>query len=342
MGKMWAARYVGPNRIETDELKIPTLDEGEALVQVEACGICGSDLAIAAGLHPRARAPLTLGHEFCGRVIELRSAEDADFKVGDRVAIYPLIPCGHCFVCGNNNPQACRELRLYGFDVDGGMAEFVKLSLTNLVKIPNSLPSSVGALLEPLAVGVHAVSRVPIGPTDTVVVLGSGTIGLVTALTVKTCNVARMFVTDIVAARLELARELGFEALHAHDPGLGRLILDATHGEGADVVFECTGAPLAALQMTDLVRSQGSIVNCGVFKKPVEVNLQAVNFKELILMGSRVYSLRDFCRAIQIAPSLPMNKLITLRFPLQLAGDAFGLLMSGANIGKVLLEVSGT
>jgi (R,R)-butanediol dehydrogenase / meso-butanediol dehydrogenase / diacetyl reductase len=342
MGMMLAARYTAANCVETVELKVPALNEGEALVRVEACGICGSDLNVVAGLHPRARAPLTLGHEFCGRVVEIRSAQAPAFEVGDRVAVYPLIACGRCYACRHNNTQACRELRVYGFDADGGMAEFARLPVANLVKIPDSLSLPVAALLEPLAVGIHALSRVSIQPTDTVVVLGAGTIGLVTALSCRNHKMARLFVTDVLGARLELARELGFEALDARDPNLPSLIRGATDGEGADVVFECTGAPAAALQMTDLVRSQGSIVNCGVFKKPAPVNLQAVNFKELVIMGSRVYSLRDFELATKIASSLPMDKLITLCLPLQQAPDAFGLLMSGAHAGKVLLEVSET
>jgi 2-desacetyl-2-hydroxyethyl bacteriochlorophyllide A dehydrogenase len=340
MGKMLAARYLAPNRIEAVETRVPSVDEGEALVQVEACGICASDLTIVAGLHPRARAPLTLGHEFCGRVVESRSSGEGSIKAGDRVTAYPLISCGHCFVCRHGDPHACRDLRIYGFDVDGGMAEFVKLPLTSLIKIPDSLPTPLGALLEPLAVGIHAVSRVPIQPTDTIVVLGAGTIGLFTALSAKTRGVAQIFVTDIAPARLELARDLGFEALKANDPGVRRLILERTDGEGADVVFECTGAPPAALQMTDIARCQGSIVNAGVFKKPVEVNLQTVNFKELTVIGSRVYSSRDFQLASQIAPSLPLEKMITLRIPLRQVSDAFELLMSGAQVGKVLLEVS--
>jgi (R,R)-butanediol dehydrogenase / meso-butanediol dehydrogenase / diacetyl reductase len=342
MGKMMAARYTATNCVEAVELEAPTLNEGEALVRVEACGICGSDLNVVAGLHPRARPPLTLGHEFCGRVVEIRTSQPAIFEVGDRVAVYPLIPCGRCFVCRHDNPQACRELRVYGFDRDGGMAEFARLPLSNLLKIPESLPSTVGSLLEPLSVGIHALSRVSIRPQATVVVLGSGTIGLVTALACRLRKVARLFVTDILAERLDLARELGLEALDARDPDLGGVIRSATSGEGADLVFECTGVPAAALQMTDLARSQGTIVNCGVFKKPAPVNLQAVNFKELTLVGSRVYSPRDFQLATEIATSLPMDKLITLRLPLQQAPEAFGLLMSGAQAGKVLLEVSET
>ncbi len=340
MSNMIAARYLAPKRIEAIELDVPGLAAGEALVQVEACGICGSDLNIVGGYHPRARPPLTPGHEICGRIVQIRSDQDVRFKVGDRVTAYPLISCGRCFVCRHGNPHVCRQLRLYGIDVDGGMAEFVKLPLHTLLKIPDTLPASVGALIEPLAVGIHAVSRAPVDSHATVAIIGAGTIGLVTAMAARLQAAGRILVSDVAPSRLELSRQLGFDTYEANDAAFQQAVLDATDGEGADVVFECTGAPSAALQMTNLVRCRGHIVVVGVFKKPSEVNLLATNFKELTLVGSRVYSLEDFGRAVEAAASLPLEKLITYRFFLRKAADAFDLLMSGGHVGKVVLDMS--
>jgi len=117
-------------------------------------------------------------------------------------------------------------------------------------------------------------------------------------------------------------------------------ILGVTNGEGADVLFECTGSPDVALQMTDLVRVRGTVVNAGVFKKPALVNLQAVNFKELQMAGSRVYAFEDFRSAAELAPSLPLSKLTTDHLPLTQAAVAFDMLVSGAH-GKILLEPQG-
>jgi len=267
----------------------------------------------------------------------MKAVGDVSIKIGDRVTAYPLISCGGCFVCRNGNPLVCRQLRVYGFDLDGGMAEFAKMPIQSLFQVPEPLGDGVGALLEPLSVGVHAASRVDLNPTDAVLVLGAGTIGLVTAMAVRIQKVARIFVTDIAETRLALAREFGFEALGAGDPRLESAILGATNGEGADVVFECTGSPPVALQMTKLARCRGVIVNVGVFKRPVEVDLQAVNFKELSLVGSRVYSRDAFGKAAQIAPSLRLEKLITIRLPLGRVSEAFDLLKSG-QVGKVLLS----
>lgn len=341
MNTMHSARYLGPHRIEVLEQSLPTLSDGEALVQVEACGICGSDLNIFTGVHPRARPPLTPGHEFCGRVVDIRDAGESAINVSDRVAAYPLISCGRCFVCRQGNPHVCRKLKIYGFDMDGGMAEYVKLPVRNLVKIAASLPAEFGAMIEPLAVGIHSFLRVPVQSEDSVLILGAGTIGLLVALIAKRRGVGSILVTDVAPARIELAKRLGFDILEASSSALAAAILDRTGGEGADILFECSGSPDVALQMTDFVRCRGVIVNVGVFKKPVPVDLQAVNFKELHMVGSRVYSVEDFRQAVHMAFSIPIDKLVTQRFPLKQVGDAFGLLTSGAHVGKILVQVSG-
>ncbi len=170
---MLAARYLGPGRIES--IQIPKLEVGdeEALLKVEACGFCGSDLGIVAGVHPRAKAPLTLGHEFCGRIERIHSAR-TNLKEGDLVTAYPLISCGRCHVCRTGAAHVCRELRLYGFDVDGAMAEYVRLPVNSLLRLPNDMSPLVGAVVEPLAVAVHGVSLAPTETASTAVVMGAG------------------------------------------------------------------------------------------------------------------------------------------------------------------------
>ncbi len=143
METMLAARYLGPNHIVTETVSVPVIGSGEALVQVEACGFCGSDINIIAGTHPRAQAPLTVGHELSGHIVEIDNAS-TEFKVGDRVTMYPLISCGVCYACAHGYPHVCRKLRLFGFDVDGGMAEFIKLPVSSLMKLPDSMSPGIG------------------------------------------------------------------------------------------------------------------------------------------------------------------------------------------------------
>lgn len=181
MKTMLAARYLGPNRVNAKEVSVPEIGDDEALIKVEACGFCGSDISIVAGTHPRAKAPLTLGHELSGKIIEIKSSESS-LVVGDNVTMFPLIACGECHACTHGNPQVCRDLKLYGFDLDGGMAQFVKLPVSSLMRLPDEMPARIGALIEPLAVAVHGVSRSNLDDVSLAVVLGAGPIGLLTAL----------------------------------------------------------------------------------------------------------------------------------------------------------------
>lgn len=333
MQTMIAARYLGPDRIEPEEVSLPKIVSGEALLEVEACGFCGSDISIVTGSHPRARAPLTIGHELAGRITEL-SGPDNGLEVGDRVTTYPLISCGTCYACTHGNAHVCRKLRLFGFDVDGGMAQFVRLPVTSLMKLPIDMPAKIGALIEPLAVAVHGVNRADVTGARVAAVLGAGPIGILTALVARFRGIPHVLISDRVTARLELAQALGLSITSAGEE-LRTRIMERSH-DGADIVYECAGHPSSAREMTALVRSRGTIVNLGVFKEPVEVDMQAVNFKEISIIGSRVYERKDFQAAIDLAMKLPLAHLISREFPLDEVSDAFRLFKAG-QVCKILI-----
>ena len=339
MQTMQAARYLAPNQIEAQTISVPNPGPGEALVKVDACGICGSDVYIVSGKHPRAKAPLTIGHEFSGAIVEMGkgAASTTSLQVGDRVTAYPLISCGECYCCRKGLAHACRTLRLFGIDTEGGMAEYVKIPVERLFKLPKTMSAEVGAMIEPLAVGIHAVNRTEVEPDFTAVVLGAGPIGLLNALVLKNRGLKQVFVTDVNPFRLELVKKLGMTPLHATEQNVVETVKAATDGEGADVVFEAVGLPAAAMQMTDLARNRGTIVVVGVFKQPVEVQLPQMHFKELSIIGTRVYTREDYQEAIDIAESLPLQELVTHRYPLSEVSSAFELFRSGADSCKVLL-----
>ncbi len=333
---MLAARYLGPNRIETQELPRPAIGRDEALLKVQACGFCGSDIGIISGVHPRAKAPLTIGHEFSGIVADLGSPQES-FAVGDPVTVYPLISCGECSACRSGNAHVCRQLRLYGFDAEGAMAEYIKVPAGSLVKLPHDMPAEIGALIEPLAVAVHAVNRAPWALNAAIaVVIGAGPIGLLTALAARARGIAQILISDVVESRLRLAEEFELAAVPADH--LQARVADATANEGVELLFECAGVPASARAMTALVRPRGTIVNVSVFKKPAEVDLQAINFRELTLIGTRVYTRADFEEAIQLASRLPLKKLITNSFPLSAAAEAYARFQAGEGVCKVIVR----
>ncbi|AXC13312.1 Threonine dehydrogenase [Acidisarcina polymorpha] len=334
METMLAARYMGPDHIEARQVSLPKIAPGEALIQVEACGFCGSDINIVAGTHPRAQSPLTIGHELSGRIVEIADVTTA-LAVGDHVTSYPLISCGVCHACTHGNPHVCRQLRLFGFDVDGGMAEFVKLPVASLMKLPDDMPASIGALIEPLAVAVHGVHRARLEGVSVAAVLGAGPIGILTALVAKHMGIRDVLISDVQPARLKLATGLGLEAFAA-GASLRAQIMELSNQNGADVIYECAGHPSSAKEMTALVRSRGTIVNLGVFKRPVEVDLQAINFKEVEIIGSRVYERKDFRAAIDMAMSLPLAPIISREFSLDHISEAFRLFRDG-EVCKVMI-----
>ncbi len=333
---MLAARYLAPNRIEAVEVPVPAIGPNEALVKIDACGFCGSDIGIISGVHPRARAPLTIGHE-CSGIIAAIDSPLGSFSAGDPVTVYPLISCGHCSACLGGNAHVCKQLRLYGFDAEGAMAEYVKVPVANLVRLPADMTSEVGALIEPLAVAVHAVARAPRAlAANTAVVIGAGPIGLLTALAAKARNIKQVLISDVLESRLRLAKELNLSAISASE--LPAHVRDLTNGEGAELVFECAGSAAAAKVMTEIVRPRGTIVNVSVFKKPAEVDLQAINFRELTVVGSRVYTRSDFEEAIRLASSMPLGKLITNIFPLRAAPEAYESFHAGDGACKVMVR----
>ena len=334
METMLAARYLGPGRIEAEHVSLPRIGAGEALIQVEACGFCGSDLNIVAGTHPRARAPLTLGHELSGRIVRMDGFSH-ELVAGDRVTAYPLISCGTCHACTHGNPHVCRQLRLFGFDVDGGMAQFVKLPIESLMKLPRDMPARIGALIEPLAVAVHGVGRAALDDVELAAVLGAGPIGILTALVARSRGIPHVLISDVLPSRLELAQSLGLTTVAAGE-ALRTRVMELSDQNGADLVFECAGHPSSAREMTSLVRSRGVIVNVGVFKKPVEIDMQAVNFKEIEILGARVYEREDFQSAIDLAMHLPLDNIVTREFFLHDVADAFELFRSG-EVCKVLI-----
>lgn len=317
---MRAAQFVGPHSLEVRTVALPRIGEGEALIAIEACGFCGSDLSIIAGTHPRARPPLTVGHELAGRIVQMQGPSES-FQIGDRVTVFPLISCGTCYACTHGCAHVCRQLKLYGFDADGGMAQFAKLPISSLIRLPNEISYEVGALIEPLAVAVHGVSRVQLDGVRIAVVLGAGPIGLLTALVATTRGIPHVLVSDVLPHRLQLAERLGLRAVPAGKE-LRSLVMSFSEDNGADVIYECAGHPSVSAVITSLARSRGAIVNLSVFKDPVEIDMRAVNFKELEIFGSRVYERRDFEEAIRLASQLPIGELVTGTFSLDQAATA--------------------
>lgn len=321
---MKALVYAGPKKAELRDVETGEKKEGQIKIDIIYCGVCGSDIGIYLGTHPRAKAPLVFGHEFLGV-----AAEDGKrIKKGDRVVPYPLLSCGHCKACRNGNEHVCNTLGLIGIDVDGGMCESVYVDEDVLYKVPEGVSDKAAAVIEPLAVLVHAIHMSGFEPLDTAVVAGAGPIGMLCAVMLKHAGASQIFISDVAEKRLEAARELGMIPVNPLKEDLGAVVKAATDGEGCDVFFECSGAAAAAVQMTDVTRVRGKICMVSVHKQPHEVNLRDVNFKEQTLVGTRVYTKDEFGQAMELTKKLEsqLEKIVTHVVPLRESEKVFDMI----------------
>jgi len=335
---MKALRYLNPRLLKTEEIDSPACAAGEALVRVHAAGICGSDMAIFTGKHPRAKPPLVMGHEFAGEIVEIQPGGiETPLAVGDKVTAYPLLMCGECLACRSGFSHVCRDLKLIGIDRDGGFAEYVSVPLDLVVKFPERLSFDQGALIEPLAVAVHALEMAGKPDWQNAVVVGCGPIGLLVGLCLQYAGIENLLLCDISPQRVKRAAGLNFQVINSANDNLVDRVTEMTHGEGADIVFECAGSAPAALQMCDLVRPRGKIIMVSVHKEPHPVDLRAITFKEISMVGTRVYTRSDFHRAVQMMPELPYQDVISHRIELERGADGFDIMGQAEDACKVII-----
>jgi 2-desacetyl-2-hydroxyethyl bacteriochlorophyllide A dehydrogenase len=333
---MRAAVWTAPDSIETRNIALPEVPDGWALVRSEMTGLCGSDFSILHGTHPRAEAPLVMGHEITG-VVE--AAGDLGPAAGTRVTVEPLIHCGECHPCSAGDTHVCRALKLYGIDVAGSLAEFVALPGSALIPISDTVPLPEAALAEPLAVAVHAVSRSGLAGGERVVVFGAGPIGVLTALVARHQGAGSVLISEPSEARRQVAEELGFDTVAPGEDPV-QAIVAATAGDGADIVFDTAAHPAVAAMLPQAVRVRGTIVLVGVYKKPVELDLQAITFAENTLVGVRVYTRAAVERAVALieAGELGLDRVPTQVFALEDTAAAFEQAMSAGRVLKVLVS----
>ena len=321
---MKALIYAGPKQAEVREVAEPQAVEGAVKIAVKYCGVCGSDIGIFLGTHPRAKAPLIFGHEFLGVVEE----DGKKFKKGDRVVTYPLLSCGHCRACREGNKHVCNTLGLIGIDTDGGMCETMYVKEDVMFKVPEGVSDKAAVTVEPLAVIVHALHMVDFQARETAVVIGAGPIGILTGIALLACGAEKVYISDIFEKRRALAKELGMIPVNPNKESLKDIVLEGTDGEGCDVLFECSGSPSAAIEMTEITRVRGRICMTAVHKKPHEVDLRQLNFKEQLLIGTRVYTQEEFGQAIRFTEDIQeqLEKVVSHVVPLSEAPKVFDMI----------------
>lgn len=312
---------------------------GQVQIRVSHCGICGTDLHIYLGhMDKRVKMPQIMGHEMSG-VIEALGEGVSGWKAGDRVTVRPLDACGTCPACKAGNGHVCQKLKFIGIDTPGAMQALWTVPAHTLHRLPEGLSMAHAALIEPIAVACHDVRMGEVQPGEYCVVLGGGPIGVLVALVAKSKG-ARVLVSEINPFRIELCKNLGLDAVDPRAMDLVEKVNAETGDAGADVVFEVSGSNPGAEMMTKLPRVRGRIVLVAIFAQPTPVDLFRFFWREVKLIGARVYEPQDFDEAIALlaAGQVPFSKIITDTYPLSDLKKGFEQMASGGNVMKILLD----
>ncbi len=335
---------VGRGCLELRDVPCPRPDAGEVIVRVHACGICGSDLKIQDDQHPYA-PPVVIGHEFAGEIVETGPSVSG-WQVGARVvAEQHFEACGRCRQCLTGNAFACSSKRAPGYFSDGAFAEMIRVPAWLLHRIPDNISFAEAAFTEPSAVAAHGMlERSGIQPEDVVLVLGCGPIGLVAAQMAQAAGASQVIITGVdrdEAARLPKARELGIQhAVNVVKVDLAGLLDDLTHGEGADVVIELSGALPAVDQAFRLARRLGRV---GIIGQPpadeVKIAYRQALFRALTVSFSYSSKYSSWERVLSLFErgAIKPSQYITHVLPLEDWERGFDLSRSGEAV-KVVLQ----
>lgn len=278
-------------KLQIVDLPKPELAEDDLLVQVKACGICGSDIHGWDGSTGRRKPPLVMGHEAAG-VVVARGSKVQGFTEGDRVTFDSTVSCGRCHFCRQGRINLCENRQVLGVSCDefrrhGAFAEYVVVPSRIAYHLPENLPFEHAALIEAVSIAVHAANRTPIALGDTAVVVGSGMIGLLVVQTLRLSGCSRVIAVDLENSKLDLARQFGANfGLNPKSCDVVHEVMQLTGGRGADAAVEVVGASVTVGTAIDVTRRGGSVCLVGNLSPQVDLPLQKVVTRELSIFGS--------------------------------------------------------
>lgn len=331
-----------PYNISLAESEKPVVKEGEALLRVRYCGICGADVASYTGNQPFTEYPRIPGHEFSAEIISIPENKK-NLKPGDLVTANPYFNCGHCYSCEKGFVNCCTDNQTMGVQRDGSFCEYVTMP-TNRIIDGKGLSAKELALIEPFSIGYHAVSRTSINPGDKVIVIGAGPIGLFALISAKLKG-ASVYVSDILFGRLELAKEFGADGvINSKTQNLSEETARITNGNGFDTCIEACGLPETFLDCIEQAAFAGNIILIGNGKKETTFLHSVLLKKELNVFGSRNSYTSDFEELIRFAANkkVDLMKMVSAVYPLDEAQEAFkALVHNDGSLAKVLVRIWG-
>lgn len=336
---MKALFYEGNHSFTMKTTEKQPLQKGEVRLKMAYVGVCGTDVHIYHGkMDARVKPPQIIGHEVSGVIEELGEGV-ADWKVGENVTVRPLNP-GAEMPSDNGFRHIGQNLKFIGIDSAGGMQQYWNVPAFTLHKLPENLSLQLGAMIEPLAVACHDVRLGEVVAGENAVVIGGGPIGLLVALVARQKG-ANVMISEVNKSRIEFIQSLGFQTVNPIEQDLVQVVEAFTNGAMADVVFEVSGVQAGVTAMTQLPKVRGRIVMVAIHSEPKAVDLFRFFWREIKLVGARVYEPEDFDEAIALAANgtLPLEKMITQVSPLEDAKKVFETIDQNPAGMKYLLEI---
>jgi threonine dehydrogenase-like Zn-dependent dehydrogenase len=274
---------------------------------------------------------MVMGHEFAGVVAQVGPGVTG-LKLGDRVTANPMLYCGHCYFCKAGRHSICDNRPQLGLGLDGCFARYIAVRQENVYPLPPEATFEAAAMSEVLCVALHALDRIPVGPGDTVAVVGPGPMGFLVLLAARAAGASRLVMTGLKVDgdRLQVAKSLGAHTIVADEADPAEGIRELTRGLGADVVFECAGHPSGVPQALELVRKGGRIGVLGQGYADSSFNTAILSYREVELIGIRSYDPKVWHRSYDVLASrqMPLEALITHRLPLEEAARGIELMKS--------------
>jgi len=348
---MKAAVYKGKERIDVEDVDDPELDEGEVLVEIDACAVCGTDLRTFRHGDKKIEPPRILGHEFCGRVVDSRA--EANVSIGDRVVMYIVLLCGECRYCQMGRQNLCLNRTTMSYHHDGAFAPLMKVPAKgvangHLFKVESDMPSDQMGLAEPLGCVINAHGKLNIGLYDTVAVIGAGPIGVMHAVVSRLQGAQKVWMLDTMASRLEMAERFDIDGtvqVKSDGSHLQRMS-ELTDGLGPSVVIVACSNAHAQADALEIVGKGGRVEFFGGLPKsaPTAVlNTNHLHYKEIVITGSYSEKMSDFqaSQALIQSGRFPADKIITHHLPLERINEAFPLMESGEAL-KVCIQPRAT
>jgi 2-desacetyl-2-hydroxyethyl bacteriochlorophyllide A dehydrogenase len=327
--------------MEMCDIPMPVPAENEALIKIKLAGVCGSDMTVYRGKHMTATVPVVLGHEILGTIESLPEGYEGKFKLGQRVLMNPIISCGHCSACKHGLPWVCENLKLLGIHVNGGYEEYCTVDVDKLVAVRDETPDDVAILGEPFAVGIHVMVNSKVQKGDKIFISGGATVGLYIAILAKAAGAERVIISEINEPRRQFVESMGIETINPNEVDAMDLMREVTDGGGFDIVYDTSGAASCILQMPDLCRCGGKLLSLGLSGDAYQFIIGKVAFKEITLVGNRLYSQEDFEEGVRFVEDnwqeLHLDRMVTDRLPLSDAEKAVSMMINGDNICKIIL-----